>query len=448
MDLRDIRLYVDDRPAEGIFRLHRDVFTDPGLFEFEMKLIFERTWIFLGLESQVAKPNDFITTHIGRTPVLLARDAKGKLGAFINACRHKGATVARVESGNAKFHVCPYHGWAYDASGRNVDIKDRAAGAYSAAFESENHDLIPIARLESYKGLVFGSLSGDVPALGDFLGDMKVFVDLAMDQGENGMEFIPGHSAYTFRGNWKLQMDNGTDPYHVTTTHVSMFDIQARRRSGQGNTAARQNDWKKMAATQAGMMIFPRGHVVLWLDQPEPQKRPIYPNLDRIKSRVGEARAHWMLKPRNTTFFPNMQISEVNALMLRTFRPVSVGLTEMRSWCLAPIGEPQELRAWRLRQFEDFFNPSGFATPDDTVVYEEIQSSLAAHGQDFLQGCARGIGALTRGADEAARELGVTPDYSVTGGFTLNPEIAFHSTYREWARMLEAGLGGKPAFAG
>src|SRR3954467_1306592 len=202
MNAENIRLYVDDRPADKVFKVRRDVFVDPELYELEMKYVFERTWSFLGLESQLANSNDYFTGAIGRTPVLVTRDAQGKIGAFINACRHKGATVARVESGNARFHVCPYHGWAYDASGNNVDIKDRAAGAYSAAFESESHDLIPIARLASYKGLVFGSLSADVPALEDFLGDMKVFVDLAMDQGENGMEFIPGRSAYTFRGNW------------------------------------------------------------------------------------------------------------------------------------------------------------------------------------------------------------------------------------------------------
>jgi hypothetical protein len=225
-----------------------------------------------------------------------------------------------------------------------------------------------------------------------------------------------------------------------------MFDIQARRRSGQGNTAAKQNDWKKMAALDMGMFIFPRGGVVLWLDQAEPQKRPIYPMLDRVRARVGEARANWMLKPRNTTFFPGMQISEVNALMLRTYRPISVGLTEMRSWCLAPIGEPIEIRNWRLRQFEDFFNPSGFATPDDTVLYEEIQQGMVSQGLSFLQGCERGIAGLKPGADKHAAELGVTPDYSVSGTFTLNPEIAFHSTYREWARMLQAGVDNKPAY--
>jgi hypothetical protein len=34
------------------------------------------------------------------------------------------------------------------------------------------------------------------PALGEFLGDMRLFIDLVMDQGEHGMEFIPGRSTY------------------------------------------------------------------------------------------------------------------------------------------------------------------------------------------------------------------------------------------------------------
>src|SRR5258706_15324256 len=125
MDLQDIRLYIDDRPAEGVFRVHRSVYADAGLFELEQKFIFERTWNFLGLESQLPGANDFVTAHIGRTPVLVARDAKGGLGAFVNVCRHKGAVVCSAEAGNTRYHVCPYHGWAYDASGKNVDIKDR-----------------------------------------------------------------------------------------------------------------------------------------------------------------------------------------------------------------------------------------------------------------------------------------------------------------------------------
>jgi len=446
MSPEHIRFYVDDRPSEGVFRVHRDVYSDPELFELEQKFIFERTWNFLALESQLPKANDFVTGHIGRTPVLVTRSAQGELRAFVNVCRHKGAVVCRAEQGNARYHVCPYHGWTYDASGRNVDIKDRKSGSYAAAFDAEDHDLVPIARVASYKGLVFGSLSAEVPSLEDFLGELRFFADLAMEQGPKGMEFVPGRAAYTYRGNWKLQLDNGLDSYHLTSTHLSYIDVQARRRSGEGHLGARQYDWAKRSDSEGGTFAFPYGHSVYWLDQPEPEKRPIHPALAEIRARVGELRAGWMIKARNVEFFPNMQIADSITLMLRTFRPLAADRTEMRSYCLAPIGEAPELRAWRLRQFEDFFNPGGMATPDDTTLYEECQSGFKAQSISFLQGYSRGIAALKAGPDDVAREIGIRPAASVKGKFDMFNEVGFHAPYREWARLIEAGIAGRKAY--
>ena len=62
-----IESLVDDRPGDKIFRVHRDVFADPELFELEMKHVFGKTWCFLGAESQVSKPHEYITSWIGRT---------------------------------------------------------------------------------------------------------------------------------------------------------------------------------------------------------------------------------------------------------------------------------------------------------------------------------------------------------------------------------------------
>src|ERR1700733_2600825 len=87
---RDIAAYVDDRPEDGVFRVHRDVFADPELFELERRFVFERTWCFLGIESQLAAPNDFLATQIGRTPVLVTRTPDNRIAAFLNVCRHKG----------------------------------------------------------------------------------------------------------------------------------------------------------------------------------------------------------------------------------------------------------------------------------------------------------------------------------------------------------------------
>jgi benzoate/toluate 1,2-dioxygenase alpha subunit/2,4,5-trichlorophenoxyacetic acid oxygenase 1 len=446
MDIDHIRLYVDDRPQEGVFRVHKDAFSDPQVFELEMKYIFERVWNFLGLESQIPKANDFFTTHIGRTPVLVTRDARNNVGAFVNACRHKGATVCRLEQGNSKFHVCPYHGWAYDAAGKNVDIKDRAAGAYAPAFEQENHDLLPVAKVASYRGFIFGSLSSDVPPLEEWLGDMARMLDLSVDQSLQGVEFIPGRAVYTFRSNWKLQLDNALDGYHLTSTHSSFMDLQARRRKGEGHLDAKQYDWSTRSQTEGGMFSFVNGHSCTWGDMPEPAKRPIWGAIDEVRSRVGDTRARWMLGLRQLVLFPNMQINDAAGVILRIIRPLAVDRTEMHSYCLAPIGERPEHRAHRLRQYEDFFNPGGMATPDDTVTYGECQAGFPAKDFTWVIGYSRGMGEMKAGGNERSEELGIKPSASVRGLWNQFNEVGLHHPYREWARLLEAGIAGRKPY--
>ena len=437
---------IDDRPDDAVFRVHRDVYTDPEIFELEQRYIFERTWSFIGLASQLPARNAFLTTQIGRVPVIITRGEDGQLRGFLNACRHKGAKIVMQEQGRQKYLTCPYHGWAYDCQGKNFHIKDEAAGNYGPAFDATNHDLLPIARLESYKGLIFACLINDVPPLDAFLGDMKFFIDCYMDQGPEGMEFVPGRAVYSYRGNWKLQMDNGMDNYHLTSTHSSFLDVQAKRRDGGGNQDAKQFDWEKRNAQQGGTFLFPHGHSLNWLNQPEKEKRPIWPVIDEIRERVGETKAHWMLNLKNCVIFPNMQIADSTSLLIRTFRPLSANETEMRVYCLAPIGESPERRAWRLRQFEDFFNPSGFATPDDTVIYEDCQDGYQAGGSgataglfDYTQGNERGRGLFQRGANPTAETLGITPDFSVESNFVVQQEMCYLASYRAWHRLMMAG---------
>ena len=43
---------VQDDPVNGVYRVGRDIFTDPEIFELEMKHIFERNWIYLALRTQ------------------------------------------------------------------------------------------------------------------------------------------------------------------------------------------------------------------------------------------------------------------------------------------------------------------------------------------------------------------------------------------------------------
>ena len=40
-----------------------------------------------------------------------------------------------------------------------------------------------------------------------------------VEQSPEGLEVVPGSSTYVIRGNWKLQLENSVDGYHVSTVH-------------------------------------------------------------------------------------------------------------------------------------------------------------------------------------------------------------------------------------
>ena len=74
---------------KGVYRSRREAFTDPEIFELEMKYIFEGNWIYLAHESQLPNNNDYLTVYMGRQPVVISRDKNGELHALINACSHR-----------------------------------------------------------------------------------------------------------------------------------------------------------------------------------------------------------------------------------------------------------------------------------------------------------------------------------------------------------------------
>lgn len=118
-----------------IYRCHRSIFTDPQLFEFEMKHIFEGNWAFLAHESQIAEPGDYYTLTLGRQPVIITRDKKNELHALINSCAHRGAMLCRRKTGNKNSFTCPFHGWTFSNNGKLLKAKDESTGGYPDTFK-------------------------------------------------------------------------------------------------------------------------------------------------------------------------------------------------------------------------------------------------------------------------------------------------------------------------
>jgi hypothetical protein len=177
----------------------------------------------------------------------------------------------------------------------------------------------------------------------------------------------------------------------------------------------------------------------MWGPAPPGKATPLSFLAEELRGRVGETRLKWMEYVRNITLFPNAQLADNASLQLRIWRPLAVDRTEMRTFCLAPVGEPAQARRMRIRQYEEFFNPGGLATPDDVANYEDCQRGFAAQPVQWQQGHSRGAGLAHAGANEAARELGIEPLASVVGPFNLGDETVMHSTYRYWLELMERG---------
>jgi benzoate/toluate 1,2-dioxygenase subunit alpha len=445
MEWNDIKALIDDRVSDGWFSVHKRAFTDDALFDLEQAHIFEGGWVFLGMESQAPDPHDFFTTTIGRAPIVVMRDGVGGLGAFINSCTHKGAMICHTRQGHGRLHVCPYHSWSFDSAGRSIGVKAEKAGAYSACFAATPRDLARLPAFANYRGFLFGSL---VPtcSIEEHLGEARHFLDVAAEQGEDGLELVPGEVIFTYNGNWKLQLENCADPYHFTSVHPSYVRLIEKRAADSVDNAVR-SVWGKDAAWSemtdgitGGTYAFNEGHVVNWQVIPLSDAVPLADRADALASRYGAARRDWMVNMRNLTIFPNMQLAENASSQLRILRPLSPGKTEMRTFCIAPKGESPAARAQRIRNYEDFFNPTGMATPDDTVCYEAAQRGHGGDLNPWLLGYSRGMEAMVTGADAHAERLPVVPARSVPSDSQLCDETLFHSYYRAWLDRLGTGM--------
>ena len=424
---------IEADKEKGLYRGRRDMFTDPELFELEMKHIFEGNWVYLAHESQVANPNDYFTTYIGRQPVVITRNKDGELNCLINACSHRGAVLCRKKKDSKAVFTCPFHGWSFNNSGKLIKVKDPDNAGYPESFNCEgSHDLKKV-RMESYRGFLFGSLNDEVKPLVEHLGEAGKIVDMIVDQSPEGLEVLRGSSTYVFDGNWKMQAENGADGYHVSATHWNYVATTARRKAGMSADDVKAMDVSTWNKQKGGFYAFEQGHILLWMDWPNPQDRPLYDRRDELVKRFGADRADWMIgKLRNLCLYPNVFLMDQMSSQIRHFRPISVDKTEVTIYCFAPKGESAPARAHRIRQYEDFFNASGMATPDDLEEFRACQEGFHAMKQPWND-LSRGATHWIDGPDEEAKNIDLHP---LMSGQRSEDEGLFIAQHHYWQQVM------------
>lgn len=380
-------------------RVHRDFYIDPDIFELEMERIFGRAWLFIGHTSQVPNPGDYVTSTIARQPVIMSRHRDGEVHVMFNRCTHRGAKLCTEQSGNAKRFECPYHAWVFNTDGS-------FAGApypkrYKDVLDKGDYGLARLPRMAIYRGFVFGSLAPDGPDIFEFLGPMKDQIDAFVDRAPDGeVEACAGVFRYRFDANWKLQMENQTDVYHIMFTHVSTTDEDGTQFRREGAEEDEAGGVKVLASASElseqweGLPLGGHAYGHVYMGRFAMDKENSGPVHERYKAAMektyGERAVDIMrVKTHNSIFYPQWSIQHLTQ-HIRVMNPISVNCTENIIIPLKLKGAPEEMWRASLRSNNNSHSPSGMVMSDDMEVWVRCQEGLATESDPWVL-LARGV---------------------------------------------------------
>ncbi len=254
--------------------------------------------------------------------------------------------------------------------------------------------------MEVYRGFVFASLAADGPTLMEHLGSARDSIDEVVDKAPgDAIDLSGGVHKYMFRGNWKLQLENVVDMYHVPFSHESTLGPGGRqfgRGRGQnagsaisdkGSAAARWEQRTAWGARDNGHGYA--GHQPIAEELPDdPVFREYFAALEQ---RHGKERALEVLRPRrhNTAFFPNMTLQALNQ-HVRVIIPVAVDRTEIHVYPVQLKGAPREMNRGFVRHLNLTHSAASLIQTDDLECFRRCQEGLAAQSSDWVW-FARGV---------------------------------------------------------
>lgn len=188
-------------------------FLSPDRFERERRKLFFETPQIVGFAGEVAAPGNYLTAEAMGVPIVVTRDADGRLHALVNACAHRGARVAKGQGVVAGRRLrCGFHGWTFGLDGR------LASRPSAAGFDPSDADChltrLPVS---DRGGLVVVGLSPEVPQsrvdthLDGIAGELA---GLGLEQAKS-----LDSRRYEVAANWKLVSMLSSESYHFASLH-------------------------------------------------------------------------------------------------------------------------------------------------------------------------------------------------------------------------------------
>ncbi|HSM19225.1 MAG TPA: Rieske 2Fe-2S domain-containing protein [Hyphomicrobiales bacterium] len=420
-------------------RVHRLLYTDPVIFNQEMRKIFGGVWVYLAHESEIPNRDDYVTVRLGLRPIVVTRDSQGVIRALFNRCTHRGTTVCRLGRGSAKSFQCPYHGWTFLNSGKLSGVP--WPDGYASDFSDPKFNLAQVPRVESYRGFIFGTLNEDAPALRDYLGPVTKPIDEWLDRHPGGKVVLAEANRLKYKGNWKLAYDNSADGYHVVFSHRSLLAMENRLESEERTGMSFYKD----SPDAAPMYVQYFGHGHHFKDKrPNINDRPgalwdiegTHPGMEhyeeKLRAKLGDKADRALdlaaSEPVNINVFPNLLILGNH---IQVLQPIAVDETDTTWYGTAVVDEEgefgdvlEDINALRMRTQEGFPN---FGEVDDLTNFEQIQVGLAAKEDEWVY--------MHRGMDIPGR-VRVQDDGTIVAPAT--DEVFMREYMKEYRRLMSA----------
>jgi len=399
-------------------KVHGSLYTNPEIFAEELRKIWYRTWVFVGHESEVPQPNDYVRKKLALQDVIMTRDRDGQIHLLLNRCSHRGNQVCDAAKGNSGSFRCPYHGWTFRNTGELIGFP------FFKGYGQRKLDL-PMGRVprtDSYGGFVFGSFAEDGPSLAEHLGAAAGEIDrLTRLSPEGQVALSAGWLQHQTRANWKLLAENETDGYHPQFVHGSIFGVTGSTIGplySDSSSAVTRNLGGGHSENDLRPEFRKFAEPMRWFGTTE-SRVPNY--VAAMRAKHGDAAERILIEGGpHVMIFPNLFIAEIQVFNIQ---PVAVNECVQYSTAVQLAGAP-ELNHRMVSQCVGSVGPAGMLLADDTEMYERNQRGLESLAPEWLD--------MRRGLNRERVDV----DGFTVGGAT--DETAMRGFWSHYRSLMEA----------